>query len=553
MKKNLKLLSIIFSLIILGYVIVINILSQKNFARIDLTQNKIFSISQATKNKLRSLDDILTIELYFSNNLPQNFKKVQSDIKDLMDEFKIAAGRNIKIVWKDPLKKTSDKEDAIALNIPAIRVQSIEKDKIEMVDGYMGIALRFAGKSESIPLVQESDNFEYEIVQRIFRLTSTNLPMVGIVKTDTAAYIDPRIAEWYDVEVKEDRTHQRFRPIFQSLSSFYNVQYIDFAQDTAIDPAISTIIIPGEDEANYFNNTNAIVAIDQYLMRGGNVIVLAQKFAINLQKSTNASVSNTFLYKMLEKWGVVVKSEMIIDASAGQIIVPQQVGSTVRNVPMSYPMFVRVVENGFNRNVAPLASMTQITFPWATPVLLSENIDSATIADTLIMSSAYSTTRIPPFRIDPNQNWEFHFNNAQNGGRLKPYPLAIRLSGKINSVFSDTTLERPKDKDLLFSTTNGSAIIVGNADFASADAGAVQNMPLILNLVDWLTLDDNLIAVRSRNMIDRSLKNITITGNDESDFTTITKVLNLVLMPIVLIIAGLLLLLNRKKQQERKK
>ena len=551
MKKNLKLLTIIFSVIILGYVIVINILSQQKFARIDLTQNQIFSISQVTKNKLRSLDDILTIELYFSDNLPQNLRRVQSDVRDLMDEFKIAAGRNIRVVWKNPLKNPADKDDAFAMNIPAIRVQSIEKDKVEMVDGYMGIAIRFAGKSESIPFVQATDNFEYEIMQRIFRVTSVSLPMVGIVKTDTAMYIDPRIAEWYSVEIQEDRTHKRFRPLFHALSSFYNVQYIDFAKDTAIDPAISTIIIPGEDEANYFNNPEAIIAIDQYLMRGGNVIVLAQRFAINLQKSTNASVSNTFLYKMLEEWGVDVKAEMMIDASAGRMMVPQQIGGTIRNVPVDYPMFVRVTENGFNRNVAPLASMREIIFPWATPVFVAENINPETIADTLIMSSKYSTTRIPPFRIDPNQDWEFFFNRARENGTLKPHPLTIRLSGKINSVFNDTNLQRPEGKDLLLSTTSGSAIIIGNADFASIDAGSPQNMPLILNLVDWLTIDDNLIAVRSRNMIDRSLKNLTIASGG-FDFATFVKVINLFLMPVVAIIVGLILFFNRKKQQKRK-
>ncbi|MDR0304606.1 MAG: GldG family protein, partial [Chitinispirillales bacterium] len=422
MKKNLKFLTIVFSFIVFGYVVIINVLSNDFFGRIDLTQNKIYSISNVSKNKLRNLNDLITLELYFSDNLPQNLKKVQKDIKDLTDEFKIYAGRNIRIVWKDPLKKQSDKDDAIALNIPAIRVQSIEKDKVQFVDGYMGIAIRYAGKSESIPLVQATDNFEYEIIQRIIRLSAQKLPIVGIVKTDTAAYLDPRLADFYVMEIPEDITHQRYKPIFQALMPTYNLQYINFGRDTIIDPAISTIIIPGEDEASYFVNPNAICAIDQYLMRGGNVIVLAQKFAINLQKSTNASVSNTFLYKMLEEWGVVVKPEMLIDASCGQIRVPRQVGPAIMNVPTDYPLMVRVAEDGFNRTVSPLASMTQVIFPWASPLEISENLDTATIADTLIMSSQYSTIRIPPFRIDPNQNWEFFFEKAAENGTLKRYP-----------------------------------------------------------------------------------------------------------------------------------
>ena len=268
MKKNIKSLTIIFSLITLGYVIVVNILSNNLFGRIDLTQNRIYSISNVSKNKLRDLNDLITLELYFSDNLPQNLKKVQKDIKDLTDEFKIYAGRNIRIVWKDPLKRQADKEDAIALNIPTIRVQSIEKDKVQWVDGYMGIVIRYGGKSESIPLVQATDNFEYEIIQRIIRLSADKLPTVGIVKTDTAMYVDPRLADFYAIEIPEDITHKRYSPIFQALMPTYNVYYIMLDRDTMIDPAISTITIPGEDESNFFTNPRAIYAIDQYLMRG---------------------------------------------------------------------------------------------------------------------------------------------------------------------------------------------------------------------------------------------------------------------------------------------
>ena len=553
--KNLKLLSIAFSFIILGYVVVINMLSQQKFARIDLTQNRIFSISQVSKNKLRSLDDILTIELYFSDNLPQNLKRVQNDIRDLMDEFRIAGGRNVKIVWKNPLRSQTDRHDAIAMNIPPIRVQSIERDRTQMVDGYMGIAVRFAGRTESIPLVQATDNFEYEIIQRVFRLTAQTLPTVGIVKTDSLIHIDSSWAQFYAIDIPEDRTRRRFRPIFQALSSFYDVRYIDFAHESEIDPAIKTIIVPGEDAANYFFKAHAVAAIDQFLMRGGNVIILAQRFAIDLQNQREAGInlSSSFLYKMLEAWGVNVESEMMIDASAGQIAVPQRTGATIRNIPIDYPMFVLVNENGFNRNIAPLASMQQVIFPWATPVFVSENIDPETIADTLIMSSPFSTTiDVDRFGIAPNQNWEFFFEHAQRNNRLRQQPLAIRLSGKINSIFNDTTLQRPAG-EILLSTRNGSAIIIGNAEFATQEFGTPQNISLLLNLTDWLTLDENLIGIRSRNMVDRSLRHKTLFGDEENRYIEFVKILNLTLMPIILIALGLLLFIKRKQSQERKK
>jgi ABC-type uncharacterized transport system involved in gliding motility auxiliary subunit len=165
------------------------------------------------------------------------------------------------------------------------------------------------------------------------------------------------------------------------------------------------------------------------------------------------------------------------------------------------------------------------------------------------MSSEYSAVRVPPFRIDPNQNWEFFFENALENGSLKRYPIAIRLSGKINSIFNDTTLERPQtNEELLLSTTNGSVIVIGNADFATSEVGGISNMPLIQNLTDWLSLDENLIGIRSRNMIDRSLKNITMkTDADNSGLGY--RIFNIAAMPIVLIILGLWIFFYRRNQQ----
>ncbi|MDR0304027.1 MAG: hypothetical protein LBH98_04550, partial [Chitinispirillales bacterium] len=130
----------------------------------------------------------------------------------------------------------------------------------------------------------------------------------------------------------------------------------------------------------------------------------------------------------------------------------------------------------------------------------------------------------------------------------KRYPLAIRLSGKINSIFNDTTLQKPQNQEILLSTTSGSVIVVGNADFATQEAGGIVNMPLIQNLTDWLSLDENLIGVRSRNMIDRSLKNITMkTDSDNSGLRY--RIFNIIAMPIILIIFGILIFFHRRRQQ----
>ena len=74
-------------LLILGILIVVNFFSYKLFMRLDLTENKIFSISDATKNTMRQLDDVVNIKAYFSSTLPSQVLSLRQEVKDVLDEY----------------------------------------------------------------------------------------------------------------------------------------------------------------------------------------------------------------------------------------------------------------------------------------------------------------------------------------------------------------------------------------------------------------------------------------------------------------------------------
>lgn len=551
-RPNLKVLTVVFACIVLGYIVVLNIFSNDLFRRIDLTQQSIYSISEISKNRLKQLDDLVTLELYFSDNLPPNLQKMQGDVKDIVDEFRIYAGNNLRVVWRDPVKQSLAKDDANSLKIPPVQVQSIEKDKMQLIEGYMGLAIRYGGKSEIIPLVQNTSNFEYEILQRIIRLTSAQLPIIGIVKTDTMPNVDSAMAEMWSIQPREDITRAKYAPLFNALKDGYELRYIDLKTVENIDPAITTLIVPGENQGDYFSDPASIYAIDQYLMRGGNVIVLAQRFALDLKQSANATLSNSYLQAMLSTWGVAVQPQMLIDASCGQIMVPRNVGSMTMNVPTEYPYLVRITEDGFNRDITPLASLSELILPWASPLEVTMPESSHVTIDTLVRSSDYATGRVPPFRLDPNQDWKMLFERALNAGTLKSYPLAVRVSGNIKSVFADTTLPLPENvqrDDIILSVDKGSLIVMGNADFMSTDGGGVANTPFIQNIVDWLTLDENLIGIRSRTLVDRTMQQENMAEDTESH-AMMYRIINLVTMPLLLSLVGLGIFLRRKRQQK---
>ena len=93
---------IIYILIIFGFIGVFNYLSTLFFKRVDLTEKKMYSVSKATKKTLKKLDDIVTVRVCFSKNLPPHLKTLVSDVKDMLSEFKAYSGKNLNISYEDP-------------------------------------------------------------------------------------------------------------------------------------------------------------------------------------------------------------------------------------------------------------------------------------------------------------------------------------------------------------------------------------------------------------------------------------------------------------------
>src|SRR4030042_2912677 len=87
--------------------LVVNIVSQKYFIRFDLTENKLYHLSEGTKNIINSYDDTLTITLFFSDNLPPDIIPITRDIKDIFDEYVRFSNGHVAFNIKNPKEVNS--------------------------------------------------------------------------------------------------------------------------------------------------------------------------------------------------------------------------------------------------------------------------------------------------------------------------------------------------------------------------------------------------------------------------------------------------------------
>ncbi|MBK8442634.1 MAG: Gldg family protein [Sphingobacteriales bacterium] len=101
---------------VFGILLLLNILSQRFYARLDLTQEGKYTLTPATKKVLQQLDDIVFIKVYLEGDFPAGFKRLRNSTQDMLDEFRAIAGNNLQYEFIDPLDVESESEKQAIAN-----------------------------------------------------------------------------------------------------------------------------------------------------------------------------------------------------------------------------------------------------------------------------------------------------------------------------------------------------------------------------------------------------------------------------------------------------
>ena len=157
----------LYTLIVFGIILLVNIISYNRSIRIDLTDNQIFTLSNSTKSVISKIYDNLVVSIYFSDDLPSFLSNNTRFIQDILEEYQAHSNGNIKFEFKNPDSDENAKLDAQRLGIQPVQVNVWENDRRETRLIYLGISLSYQGKSESIPVVQNTTGFEYDFTKKI--------------------------------------------------------------------------------------------------------------------------------------------------------------------------------------------------------------------------------------------------------------------------------------------------------------------------------------------------------------------------------------------------
>ena len=516
-----------FALIIVGFLVLINFLALRHFGRLDLTQNKLYTLSDASINVASGLDDIVKVTCYFSKNLPSYVMPLKQQVSDILDEYRAYAKGNIQIEFIDPTEDPALAQKLRFMGIPQVQLNIMEKDQASATNVYMGVAVGYEDKQEVIPFVKDANNLEYEITSSILKVTRK--------EKKTVAFLTGH---------EEHTIYGDYQTVHKALTREYEVEEVNLSSGQPVPNHINVLVVAGPTRLTEQDK----YAIDQYIMKGGKVVFLIDIVTIPPEGAAQASYRETNLIDMLENYGVRVTKNLVLDRF--NVPITFQTGYTILQAP--YPFYVKVVkeENGFNPDNPIVNQCSSMVFPWVSALEPLKDSHKDLQFTVLTQSSQYSWLQKGIYDLNPLQQF------MPQPEDIKPYPLAMLVKGKFKSFFVDKEIpplkqsveegktHEEKPETIKQCEKGNQILVVANARFINDNYTEIPgNIEFFLNAVDWFTWGKDLIGIRSRMVLDRTLPFLS-----EQQKTAI-RFANLGGIPILLALFGIIRFYIRKKKK----
>jgi ABC-2 type transport system permease protein len=490
--------------LMLGVILVFfNLFFYFNFFRLDLTRNGQYTLSPVSKRIARHLDDIISIKVYFSKKLPPTMANHAQQVYDVLKEYKAYGRGNIRIEYIDPAKDDMLRYEVQRLGIPEVRMDVLQKDQRQIMAGYLGIAIYYGEKHEVLPVVKDVSGLEYKITSALKKLTtSAGRTKIGFLKT-----------------LKGKDLYTDYRTLSESLADQYDVSEIEIQKnERMIRENIRTLIVAGPAEVPL----NARMAIDQFIRSGGRALFLLDRVKVGQQ--LNAQPVNEGLDEILTNYGIRLNPDLVCDRSCDYV--GFNAGQYTYSMP--YPFSVKALNRYFDKVNPSVKDLQSLSFQFISSIS-TEPRPNITFS-TLVRTTEYSWNQTGLFNLNPQMvvvpkiKSEMHQNN-----------LIVLASGKFVGPYPASQ-----------ASTNSYVIVAGDSDFASDNMArnSQEDLMLAVNMVDWLSLDDGLIHIRSKQSSDSVL------GSIPDAARSILKYFNIIGVALVIIIWGLVRFTVRRRQRK---
>jgi len=535
--------------------VVVNLVAAHFFFRLDLTEERRYSIKEPTQTLLENLDDDVYIEVFLSGDLNAGFKRLQRSIEELLDEFRIASGNRIHFTFTDPESALSQKaqsefmKDLVSKGITPMNVIDSKGGQRTEKLVFPGAIISYGGFEKGVMLLkgnrtsssdevlnQSIEGLEYEFANTIQQVTNTNPKRIGLF-TGHGELDSLKIASFNN-----------------ALLDKYGVFKVDLTRKKTIEN-YDLLIIPKPTHS--FSELDKL-KLDQYVMHGGKLLLLIDRLDAVMD---SASRQDYFAFPytlniedLLFKYGVRINPDLIQDKiSARYPIVTGQVGDRPQLMQMDWPFFPLInqyASHPITRNL----DATLLRFVSSVDTVKATGIKKTP----LLLTSPASRKLGTPVKISVND-----LRNNTNPDLFHPgsIPVSYLLEGEFTSLYKDRFLPDGSE-GITFKgkSTPTKIIVIADGDVARNDVNPRTGQPqqlgfdpissytfanenLLMNMVAYLVDEDGLISTRNKEIKIRPLNKSKV--QEERAFW---QMVNLILPLVMLFVFGLIRTYLRKRK-----
>lgn len=487
-------------------VLVLNLLGAHVRGRLDLTEDRLFTLSEGTRKVLAGLDDVVTIKLFASSELPPEIALTLRDVRDLLADYRAASNGRIQVLEFDPGKDDDAAAEARSLGIREIQFNVLRNDEFQIRNGWLGLAVLYADDRETVPIITRTDDLEYRLTSMIASLTTDEKPRIAFLTGYGA------------------REPFRYPTLHTVLSERYDVRTIYLGGDSV--PELSpdsfrVVVVAGPDQPL---SEAAVSAIESYLDAGGAGLFLLERGVVDPRMPFSRRV-DTGLDSLLARRGITLANGLVYDLRSNERVSLGQRG--IFNLIAPYPLWPIVVRTDEDHTIT--RGLEALTLAWPTALELAENSVARPLWTTTEFAGVTdASASIMPEALDLDTD---------------PEALGTRV---VAAVVDGLAAGEDGGEDRTGQAA-GRLVVVADADFVSDDfvRSNPQNLAFAANAIDWLAQDEALIAIRSK---DRTPPPLVLESEAQQ---AALKWGNLIGVPLLFVLGGALRVAQRRRLSSR--
>lgn len=569
MKKNLN--NLFINLILL---ILINLISTLLYFRIDLTEDKKYSISSTSKNIIDEIDDVMYIKIYLEGDFPSGFKRLQNSTIDLLNQLK-KHNELIKYELINPNIKNIEERNnlykqlyEVGLNPTNLQTQNSGTKTEQII--FPGAIIYYKGKEICVNLLQSQlgthhekvlnnsiENIEFEFINAFNKLINDYKPNIAFLTGNGQL----NGSEILSIKYGLNNTSE-------SLSKYYTINEFNI-KDWTVDSGKTNFSI--KDQQTKINRFDVLIIakpnipfnklekllLDQYIMNGGKILWLIDGVSMDMDSLKNNQAFSMALPKnlniddMLFKYGVRINHNLIMDIQCDKIpvITNFNVNQPSKSLfPWFYnPLIISKNNHPITKNIDAIKTSFISTI---------DTISSSKVHKKIILkTSPYTKLLYSPHRVSLNILEEKGSIEKYNDG---PLNTGVILSGKFKSFFENSV--PLKNNKIKKESVETEMIFFSDGDIIKNDVNSNNkpyeigynpfskeifqgNKQLIINSIHYLTGNKKLLDLRRNNFKIRLLNKKEISVNKIK-----WQILNIFFPLIIVLIFGLIFNLIRNKQ-----